>query len=183
MNVNGEGTNTQAMQNFAMTKQAVVKGGLKHETVNLLQSDILDLSQSCILNSKAGDLLNGKITSDADAQLIIKLCFKEKVSLTEVLITPGTLVCAGRPRAVKFFANRPTCDFSDITDIETGTDLILPDSADQQTVILAGKNFSRISSLQIFIEDNHLDSDTTFLQDLKVIGSAAPNYHVEYKSK
>lgn len=180
MNVNGEGTNTQAMQQHAMTKQAVYKGGLKHETVNLLLSDLLDLTQSCILNAKQGNLIAGNIKSDADAQLIIKLVFKEKVSLSELIF-----VSAGqsRPSKIKIFSNKPTCDFCDIGDVEPGAEAVLKNAADPQSVTLAGKNFARISSVQIFIEENHDESDQSILDSLRVMGSAAPNYHVEYKSK
>ena len=178
--MNGEGTNTQSMQQHAMTKQAIYKGGLKHESVNLLMSDLLDLTQSCILNAKQGDLLSGNILSDADAQLIIKLVFKEKVSVSELIFAT---IGQGKPEVVKIYSNKPTLDFSDISDVEPGAEAKFLDSEESQNIILAGKNFSRVSSIQIFVEDNHSGSDQTKLDSLKVIGSAAPNYHVEYKSK
>ena len=105
------------------------------------------------------------------------------MSLKEEVIVPGGHGTAGRPSLVKFYANRDTCDFSDITDLAPGAEVVLKDSADPQTIVLAGKNFARISSLQIFVEENHSASDSTFIEGLKVLGSAAPNYHVEYKSK
>jgi len=183
MNVNGEGSNTEMMQKHAVTKQAVYQGGLRHDIVNLLLSDLLDHSQSGILNAKSGNLFDLKVISDADAQVIFKLVFREKVSLSEIVFTAGSAPETGRPSLVKIYSNRATSDFSDITDIAPGAEITLKDTPEPQTVVLAGKNFARISSLQIFIEENHLGSESTFLEGLKISGSAAPNYHVEYKSK
>ena len=182
MNVNTEGSNTHMMQQHALSKEAVVQNGLMHVSIDLLLNDILDARQSQVLNATAENCtIPGPFVSDADDQLIIKLNFKEKVSVSEIKFIACDEIHM-RPKCVKVFANRAALDFSDVDNFEAGSCALLNDSDCQQSITLIGTKFTRVESIQIFVESSH-GAETTKIAKIAVIGHPTPSYHVEYKTK
>merc|ERR550514_1929786 len=98
--VNSEGTNTDMMRAHQMKKKQSVPDPLKHVDVDLMVcTDLVDRKKTCALNASsenAGilEVLDANpedraLVSDVDPQLILKVFFKEKVSITSVVVRFG----------------------------------------------------------------------------------------------
>jgi hypothetical protein len=191
MQVNNEQTNTQRMLEHNRMKERVVKGSLQRTLVDLV-ADNIDMRESTILNCEdfSSDLLKafffgGSVISDADAQLLIKLKFNEKVdcSTIQFSLNPSSDDPAiSGPRVVRLFVNRNDMDFGDVDTLPPMAEIELPFESENgsHTVSLAGSKFTRIQSLQIFVEDN-FGTEKTRVGPLKIEGFIAPSYHTEYK--
>jgi hypothetical protein len=185
MNVNNEGTNLSRMQQFAAAKKAVPVDSYSHARMNLLH--LVDVSQSTVLNGSAdGSELGGPIKSDADEQLLIKLVFKENVSVEKLIFrfhSEDQAVCG--PKDLELYSGQPNMDFSDLEAVKPRlrTSLSYGLEAKEGVVSLlegSGGKFARISSLQVFVRSNQTDAPSTLIGELLVMGSAVTSYHVQY---
>jgi hypothetical protein len=171
MHVNNEGTNLELMQQHAM-KRPPLKDTLVHEKRELLDPALLDAT-STVLNGVETDIF-GRIDSDSDAQLLIRLVFKQRVTVDSV-----AFICdsnpEARPKEVRFFANRPSIDFGDVEHSEAAK--IADMEIFGNRVVLAGTKFSRITSLEIFVVSNIGDFPQTIIDKLEISGSIADHYH------
>ena len=141
-----------------------------HEKRDLLHSSILDVQLSTILNGKQSKLpVEGIIESDADAQLLIRLVFKQRVNVE-------TVVLVGSAREVRFFANLPTLDFSEVEEA-TPAKVVDLEISGNGIVPLGGTRFSRIASLEIFVASNCGEVDVTVIEKLEVAGTLVDLYH------
>ena len=193
MHVNNEQTNTQKMLEHNRAKEKACKGSLERKIQNVSSNNIVR-TESTALNcqdytyEKLEGLVcgTGSILSDADAQLIIKLKFSDKVDCHNLYFHRTVSdESMSPPRMVKIFANQASLDFSDV---ETAIPLLsveLPFEYDEGKPFLVnlsslGAKFARISSIQIFIEDN-FGTDVTSLGPVHIEGSLVPSYHTEFK--
>jgi hypothetical protein len=131
---------------------------------------------------------DGFIQSDADPQIIFKIKFVEKVDCYSIHIhsfPSESSENSSPPRIVKLFVNQPSLDFSDIDSAVPTHSIELPfEYADNKPFLvnlaLTGAKFSRISSLQILIDDN-FGTDQTAIGRIQIEGSIVPSYHTEFK--
>ena len=199
MHVNNEQTNTQKMLQHNQTKERVVSGGsLQRKLVDVAVNN-LDMRESTILNCDnfSADLLKnlvapadqmspGQVRSDADAQLIVKLKFNEKVDCSSISFyppLPEEEEDVSNARQVKIFVNQNNLDFSDVENLSPVAHVELPfEYSEGKPFVfqLAGAKFTRIQSLQLFVEDNY-GTDLSRLGRIKIEGFLAPTYHTEYK--
>ncbi|TMW69074.1 hypothetical protein Poli38472_001230 [Pythium oligandrum] len=111
------------------------------------------------------------LKSDADEQLILHLEFQDAVKLASIRI--GAPAGETAPRLVKLYTNRPNLGFSDASDIEPTQTLEFEDpdalAGAGRDVELRFVKFQRVSSLTIFVEENHGD-EVTALSSLKLFG-------------
>ncbi len=169
MQVNTEGSNLHAMQQHAL-KRTPLKDTLTHEKLDLLDGKIL-AETSTVLNGISASPL-GRIESDADAQLLIRLVFKHRVTVESVSLVSSSS-SAARPKEVRFFADRPTLDFSDV---DHAAPAKVADLEISHAVALAGTKFARISSLEIFVQSNVADEPQTLIDKLIVSGFLVDHY-------
>lgn len=195
MHVNNEQTNTQKMLEHNRAKDRLYKGSLERKIQDVCVNNI-DRQESTILNcrdysyEKLESLLlvdSGSVESDADPQILVKVKFTEKVDCHNLHFYPKISqdVSASPPRIVKLFVNQMSLDFSDVDAAVPAISFELPFEYDEEgekpfTVSLSGAKFSRISSIQIFLEDN-FGTDLTCLGHVRIEGSIVPSYHTEFK--
>eukprot|EP00928_Gymnodinium_smaydae_P082514 TRINITY_DN65853_c0_g1_i1.p1 TRINITY_DN65853_c0_g1~~TRINITY_DN65853_c0_g1_i1.p1 ORF type:complete len:236 (+),score=52.72 TRINITY_DN65853_c0_g1_i1:95-709(+) len=200
--VNSEGSNTEKMQQHQMMKKA--RGGatsLKHEDVDLMVcTDLIDRVRTCALNASSDnasvlDVLDANpddrpLTSDIDQQIIVKVFFKEKVNLANVLLRFNKPLedkedeeLYRKPRLVKLFGNKDDFDFQDIDDAAPAAQAVIEDKdATEVTIPCLGGRFQRLSSLQILIEEvdnpNDESSDVlrSYLNRIRVNGHKNETY-------
>ena len=181
MQVNTEQVNTQKMLEHNRMKERSVQGSLQRKMVNVVEGNI-DYQESTILNcedyskSKLDDLLStGSVRSDADAQILVKIKFREKVDCSQITFNPSS---SDKPRIIKLYANKNEIDFGDVEAIAPSAVIEIPfeNESSPLTVSLAGSKFTRIQSLQIYVEDNY-GTDQTCLGPLRIDGFISPSYH------
>jgi hypothetical protein len=183
MQVNTEQTNTQKMLEHNRMKERTVQGSLQRKMTNVVVGNI-DFSESTILNcqdydrDKLESLFSdgGSVVSDADHQLLVKIKFREKVDCSQITFSP---VESNKPRIVKLYVNKNEIDFGDVEAIAHSAIVEIPfDQETPFTVSLAGSKFTRIQSIQLFVEDNY-GTDQTCLGPLKIDGFISPSYHTQ----
>jgi hypothetical protein len=195
MHVNDEQTNTQKMLEHNRAKDRLYKGSLERKIQDVCVNNI-DRQESTILNcrdysfEKLESLLlvdSGSVESEADPQILVKVKFTEKVDCHNLHFYPKKSqdVSASPPRIAKLFVNQMSLDFSDVDAAVPAISFELPFEYDEEgekpfTVSLSGAKFSRISSIQIFLEDN-FGTDFTCLGHVRIEGSIVPSYHTEFK--
>ena len=192
MQVNNEQTNTQKMLEHNRMKEKTMQGSLQRSLVDVVFSNI-DSRESTILNCKDFSDSTMKsyfegveaIESDADCQLIIKLKFLNKVDCNQLIFYPPPSSLdesVSNARTVKLFVNRNDIDFADVETVPPTAQFELPFDYENGSfaVPLAGAKFTRIQSLQLFVEDN-FGTDATRLGRIRLDGFIAPSYHTEYK--
>ena len=213
MHVNNEQTNTQRMLEHNQGKERVFSAGsLQRKLTDLVVLDSgkkfnLDFRESTILNclDYSQDVLeslfnhpsdsSSPLISDADAQLLIKLKFLEKIDCSQLVfhkpaVTNDDEEGISNARLVRVYVNRSDIDFLDLDNgSENGGvgfapaitfELPFEYSESPFIVNLQGSKFTRVSSIQIFIEDN-FGTDRSRLGNISIRGFLTPNYHVEYK--
>eukprot|EP00923_Selenidium_pygospionis_P032061 GHVN01056696.1.p2 GENE.GHVN01056696.1~~GHVN01056696.1.p2 ORF type:complete len:192 (+),score=20.53 GHVN01056696.1:1627-2202(+) len=160
-------------------------------------TSVINLNQSVALNGRAGfaslsDILVSTVDgthvlySDVDEQILLKIVFKDPVSLTQagfgavpldtVKASEGEsevkAIDASPPLLVKCFANCSELDFSEIDNIEPCQVMTL--TADQVTnaepISLRGSKFGRCHNVQFFIDANQKDTPYTFLTKVVLRG-------------
>ena len=197
MQVNTEQSNTQRMLEHNQKKDRVFAGSLQRKLVDVVTDGgklNIDPRESIILNvfgSAGVDELFTKpdcaVESSVDAQLLIKLKFIDKVDCCQISFFPpsATLGDENREvsngRTVKIFVNRNEVDFTDLDSLPVGLALELPFEFEEGkpfTANLAGSKFTRLSSMQIFLEDNY-GTEFSRLGRICLGGFLTPTY--EYK--
>lgn len=193
--MNNEQTNTQKMLQHNQLKQKTMTGGsLQRKLVDVCENNI-DVKESIVLNcrdydsSKLRSIVSAAavetdgLISDADSQMIVKIKFTEKVDVSQIDFYPTS--CddeTSPPRTVKVFVNQPNLDFNDVESLIPAIDFELPfpneenDFLKPSSQILQGSKFTRLSSIQLFIEDN-FGTEYTRLGRMRLHGFLAPQYH------
>ena len=204
MHVNNEQTNTQKMLQLNQAKERIFSGGsLQRKLTDLINLESgkfnIDFRESTILNSidysqdQLRNLLSSscRVVSDADAQLLIKLRFIDKIDCNQLVFdAPQNSADEdedfSNARQVRVYVNRPEMDFSDLGEggengVAPAMSFELPFEYSEPFVVnLVGTKFTRVSSLQIFIEDN-FGTDKSRIGKISIRGFLTPNYHIEYK--
>ncbi|CAD7965169.1 unnamed protein product [Amoebophrya sp. A120] len=216
--VNKESGNTDTMMHHQLKKLGQQKDNTKIIEVELGAEELsgkrmFDFRQTICLNSDQKYIKNEninklfipqdestKLVSDADAQLLIKIFFQEKVNLTQLHFrvdekpedVDGEETSCEPPAKIRIFTNQPDLDFSDIEDYKA---VLQHDFTSEITgskeknegtcrdvlkLQLAGPKFQRCSSLQIFVEEAFEEAELSFLNYLGVHGILAPDYHTSY---
>jgi len=133
----------------------------------------------------------GRIYSDPDVdqQLMIRIPFTERVSLSgfRILATkkPEVKECdeAQPPCKVKLFKNKTNMDFDECDEKEPTQEFKMSkDQANGMPIAVNRPRFSNISSLTLFVESNQDDSPVTFLNQITFKGRAVSGRDIaEYK--
>jgi hypothetical protein len=162
--VNNEQTNTQKMLEHNRAKDRLYRGSLERKIQDVCVNNI-DRQESTILNcrdysfEKLENLLlldSGFVESDADPQILVKVKFMEKVDCHNLHFYPKSL-SSSPARMVKLFVNQMSLDFSDVDSAVPAMSFELPFDYEEEkpfTISLSGAKFCRISSIQIFLENN-----------------------------
>jgi hypothetical protein len=205
MHVNNEQVNTQKMLEHNQAKERIYSGSLQRKLVDLINLEggksNIDVRESTILNAmdytveKLRSLMgscqadSANITSDVDPQVLIKIKFIEKVDCNQIVFHAPNRgkatedIETSPPRTVRIFVNRSTIDFSDVSDQVPAEQIELPfeyPENGQFVVPLVGTKFGRVSSIEIFVEDNY-GTDVTSIGRIELKGFLTPTYHVDYK--
>lgn len=111
------------------------------------------------------------LQSDADEQLLINVEFQQPVKLSALNLKGVDQESA--PRNVKVFINRPNIGFEEAEDDEATQSIELgqDESTSDAKTDLKFVKFQRVNTLQIFIANNHGDSEITKLKSLQFFGS------------
>eukprot|EP00914_Ancora_sagittata_P034870 GHVO01070293.1.p1 GENE.GHVO01070293.1~~GHVO01070293.1.p1 ORF type:complete len:207 (+),score=55.74 GHVO01070293.1:58-678(+) len=198
--VNNEGLNTQLMQRHAAKRVQETK--YPKEEGDVAMAGLLDSYRTTVLNSCATGSTMSQIlqceghwlSSDVDAQLILKVAFQEPVNVTRISLkankrppppnvpaqtdddppqedTEEEAVHSG-PRTVLCYANLPDLDFLDVDQIREAQklELTINDILEGTKFAMPGSAFQRCENIQIFIADNQKETPKTFLNELKVYG-------------
>ncbi|CAK4082738.1 unnamed protein product [Aphanomyces euteiches] len=111
------------------------------------------------------------LKSEADEQLLIHLEFKDAVKIHSISVKAPHDDSA--PSMIKLFVNRNNLGFSDVTDIEPTQKLEWTQDQLQTgtPVELRFVKFQRVTSLTIFVEENH-GAETSALSSIKLFGES-----------
>jgi len=116
------------------------------------------------------------LQSDADAQLLIHVVFKEKVKISGIKITAPA---ESGPASLKFFANSPSMDFSEADD-EKGTEVLPLTAADllstAKPIALRYVIKAQVEQLWIFVPCNLSGTDNTVIQRIQLLGKPAVSH-------
>eukprot|EP00401_Gymnodinium_catenatum_P055170 CAMPEP_0117510786 /NCGR_PEP_ID=MMETSP0784-20121206/28167_1 /TAXON_ID=39447 /ORGANISM="" /LENGTH=202 /DNA_ID=CAMNT_0005306429 /DNA_START=44 /DNA_END=652 /DNA_ORIENTATION=+ len=199
--VNNESTNTDRMQQHQLAKSRVSADAMRHEDVDLMVcTDLIDASRSIALNGcsdhaqltqvLAANPEDKALSSDVDHQLLLKVFFKERVTLSAVTLrfsAPPTdedpEQTYSKPRLIKLYVNEDTLDFGDCDSIGPTSQVVVEDAdANEVRISCVGHKYQRIGSLQVFVEEaSNPEATRTFVNRVSVIGHEAQSYHAEYK--
>jgi len=209
--VDTKASNTNMMQMHSMKRKHGVVG--KIDDMDLGVTDIVHYGSCKCLNVADPNKLpmiirpnpdDAYLTSDpdVDAQIMIKLAFRDPVSLTGIHIraTKGPAVedtkdeddeedsdddedhTPSGPRLIKLFSNQPALDFTDAEELKAAQQIVVKrKQLKGDKIQLKALKFQRCSSLQIFIVDNQDETEYTFVNRIALIGRLAKAYHTEYK--
>ncbi|CEM33379.1 unnamed protein product [Vitrella brassicaformis CCMP3155] len=207
---NNEATNTEKMRQHQLMKRMSAKPSGVHEEMDLaVCSDVIGFEQTLALNAsskfaKIREILEANPTdkslvSDVDRQLILKISFKNPVTLTFISFradvppkpNPDTAGDGGGggddddispPSIIRIYSNKEDMDFDEVDRLEPSQTFELSkEQLSGQRLVLRGSRFQRCSSIQIFVEDNHGDTEQTFLNRVSLIGRSADSYHSSYR--
>jgi len=201
--VSNEATNTDKMRQHQLTKTRVQGDGMRHEEMDLMVcTDLIDQSQTTALNSDSAhatilEVLKANpedkaLASDVDHQLLMKVCFKEKVNLSAISLRFNSPPpnneeeneIYAKPRLIKVFTNMDDLDFCDVESAEARAQVVLEGGEDETEVKISclGHKFQRLGSVQILVEEvADTDATRTFVNRLSIMGHQAQSYHAEYK--
>merc|ERR1711971_614341 len=211
--VDNKASNTQIMQMHRMKQKHGVVG--KIDEIDLGCTDIIYYNSSKCLNVADPNSLpkvirpnpeDSYLTSDpdVDGQIMIKLQFRDPVSLTGIIFraTKGPSneelkqifdedddeenVDADHepsgPRLIKLFSNKPQIDFTDAEDMKSAQQIVLkPKQLKGDKIQLKALKFQRCSSSQIFIVDNQKETEFTFVNRIGLIGRLSKAYHTQFQ--
>lgn len=179
MNFQNTSKNTNAMQAHNKAKGNLAQGCVAREDVDLAAfTDIIDYRNSVALNASTDGAGLSEVmlaspsqpmVSDVDEQLLLKISLKGSCAVTKLIFRAGD---EQAPRSIKVFVNKDNMDFQDIEDLVPVHQLELVYDDKEAEVKLNGPNFSRVSSIQVLIEDNVDDDEKTTLARFGVVGHA-----------
>lgn len=184
-----------------MTKKREVADGTRHEDQDLMVcTDLIDTARSAVLNgcsehASLSEVLSANpddkaLTSDADAQLLVKIIFKERTNISSVQLRfdkppseDGADSTYAKPRVVRVFTNKEDLDFGDAEEVEPAAQVEISDAgATEASITCVGHKFQRLESLQIFVmEAADPEADKSFLNRIRIMGHKAADYHAHYK--
>eukprot|EP01083_Nonionella_stella_P177243 622395_1 len=174
MEIDTQGANIAKMRQHQMKSKSEIAGTT--EVLDLQAADFLDMSACSVLNidekTSLPDILQPNPTDkfvssdpDVDEQLLFKISFKNPVRLSHLIIraTKGP-EDASPPRVVKLYANQSGLDFSDAESLAPSQELTLETKhLGGEKVALKEMNFQKVTSLDLFVENNQEDTDITFV--------------------
>mmetsp|Transcript_4438 Transcript_4438/g.14386 ORF Transcript_4438/g.14386 Transcript_4438/m.14386 type:complete len:151 (-) Transcript_4438:167-619(-) len=101
------------------------------------------------------------LESDTDEQLLMHIPFTKMVKLHSLIIKApqdGT-----GPKTVKIFVNAPSMGFSDASDVVPADVIELSggDLMGEKPILLKYVKFQNVKSIDVFVEDNQEDEETT----------------------
>eukprot|EP01084_Bolivina_argentea_P209551 356912_1 len=114
---------------------------------------------------------------DIDAQIIIKLVFKQGTHLTHIILRAMVpppideelgMVCS-EPKLVKLFINKPEINFDDIDLIKCAQQIVFDKKKLKGKKVLLKPKFKICYSLQIYIVNNQKETECTYLNRLTLI--------------
>jgi len=188
MNISDNSSNTAAMRQHQKLKgmQSSTAATVREESC-LKNQDVIDLRQSAVLNadsekSSLGDILDSvcpePMVSDTDEQLLLRFNFRSNVGVTQLTIhAPENMPeDASAPKTVKVFCDQTNMDFTDVDDLVPASVQEVEFVDGIATLRVGGPKFSRISSLQVLIEDNVDETDLTAINHFSVVGHVNPTY-------
>jgi len=115
------------------------------------------------------------LQSDADEQLLINVEFQQPVKLAALNFQGTDLDTA--PKNIKVFINRPNIGFEEAEDDDSTQSFELPEevvTSNAKTELKFVK-FQRVNTVQVFISNNHGDSEITKLKGLQFFGTPTEN--------
>lgn len=197
-----EAENTDKMRQHQMMRKQVAGSTMKHEDVDLMVcTDLIDKSsRTSVLNAADGyctllEVLAANpdekaLVSDVDPQILMKVNFKEKANLSQIIVRFAAAPklkdedadeVVSKPRLIKVFANMDELDFGDVEDTgATATQVIEDPNAVEMKLACIGHKFQRLQSVQILIDEaQDAEATRTFINRVQIIGHQAPTY--DYK--
>merc|ERR1712048_824978 len=93
--------------------------------------------------------------------------FSQQVRLKQIIV--GGPIENG-PRTVKLFCNKGSFGFDDAESTKASQTFTLQPSSSPPRLTLDQSTFRVVTSLSVFIEDNHEDGDVTRLTQVKLFG-------------
>eukprot|EP00163_Fabomonas_tropica_P002910 TRINITY_DN1236_c0_g1_i1.p2 TRINITY_DN1236_c0_g1~~TRINITY_DN1236_c0_g1_i1.p2 ORF type:complete len:143 (-),score=35.44 TRINITY_DN1236_c0_g1_i1:934-1362(-) len=119
------------------------------------------------------------LKSDCDEQLLLYIPFNEAVKLKDIRIkAPAD---GSGPKTVKLYINQPNLGFSDMEDIAPVQELELTEQQLNQegpAIPLKFVKFQHVTSLTIFIENNHNDDEVTTVSRIQLYGQPIHGFNV-----
>jgi hypothetical protein len=170
-----------------MKKSGPSNTTMRREEVNLRDTDIIDLRLSAVFNasSDGSDLAevltaspSRPMKSDVDEQLLFRIVMSGVFAVTSIKFTVPDEIPEGcsPPKFVKIFVNKENMDFQDADDMQPAASKELELVDGELVFPVSGPNFSRVSSIQVLVETNQDDEETTVINQFSIIGAMIPQY-------
>jgi hypothetical protein len=187
MNIDNKVQSTQKMQLHQKAKAQASATTMRREEVDLRDTGLINVKQSTALNACSdhgglADVLETAPTkvllSDVDEQLLFRISFEGVAAITQLRFkVPAELPeDSSAPLSVKVFVNRDNMDFSDADDLAPVATRELAFADGEATFPVSGPHFSRVSSLQVLVENNVDDTEKTVVSQFSVLGHIIPQY-------
>jgi len=184
--------NRQEIHRFSGANSAALESKIKEEIAlnpaksddcgipghfNLIPTMIVDSSCECLNEADDHPLSNclnsdtGFLESDVDEQLILSLTFSQSVRLHSIAIKGPS---DKGVKHIRIFINQPqTLDFDQVSSRESVQDITFSkdDITSGKPVPLKYVKFQNVQNILIFVQNNQADTETTVIQQLKLIGS------------
>lgn len=154
---------------------------------------LIEKSQVECLNQLAGhpvsNIFDGSelyLSSDTDAQLLIKIGFRQPVKLNSIKVqtTPDAWEKGSAPSRIKIFQNKPNMGFAEAEDdacieefeFEEGDNGALKVGGEENKQVKFVK-YQNVTTLQLFIpaNNNEDESDVTLIKRIELFGCPAQN--------
>ncbi|KAL7713337.1 PITH domain-containing protein [Entamoeba marina] len=110
----------------------------------------------------------GKVISDVDEQLLIKIGFLQPVTLHSITFkapSNGT-----GPNTVMLYANRNDIAFDDVDCVKSTAILKLTEDDYKKPITLQSSLFSNLRCITLFIKDNRKNGYVTEIDNIKLLG-------------
>eukprot|EP01025_Chloroclados_australasicus_P016066 TRINITY_DN1787_c0_g1_i4.p2 TRINITY_DN1787_c0_g1~~TRINITY_DN1787_c0_g1_i4.p2 ORF type:complete len:188 (-),score=18.57 TRINITY_DN1787_c0_g1_i4:307-870(-) len=158
-NMSGEGSGNEAIMSREMAGQIDLVNQINFSQVECLnQKQDATIKNALQQGPRSDSML--VLESDADEQLLIHIPFQSGVAIGGILIQGPQ---DSGPKNIKIFKNEPTLGFQEAESRKGVFEMQLtPEQISNRTYIpLQRVQFSRVTVLTIFIENNQDDTDST----------------------
>mmetsp|Transcript_5444 Transcript_5444/g.15445 ORF Transcript_5444/g.15445 Transcript_5444/m.15445 type:complete len:166 (-) Transcript_5444:7-504(-) len=118
---------------------------------------------------------DSELLSDVDAQMIVKLEFRQPVKLNSIRITSGAEEGTA-PKLVKIYQGKPDISFNDVEDLPSIQDLDMgEEEAKGKDMPLRFVKFQSVKSLQLFFAENANpdEKEHTSIKRIQLLGEPA----------